>query len=679
MKKVLFTLATVAMLFATSCKKENINAPEKPVDDNEFLCVIEPNANPQNAPSINGGMRTMAELVNNRAVWQKGDQIAYFGPAYDDSHSSIEGYKHVLTCKTFGEGEKGSAYFEAEGTHFGQGNHEAFYPAELLADDPDADHYTLALPAVQTIDPERNANNLPMYGVGSGSHYLTFYNLCGVLKIVVPVASNKIELTADKALCGPINIVANYTAQTTGTDDKYKTITIKAKENGKFNKDYEVLAAIPAETYNSLSIKFYCDDRLVAEKTTTNHLTIARNTIKSVNTNIIEGLYFTAGQSGATIKLCPFFINGRPQVTTALDYVLQYAVYNSDYTVSTPWTDYTMNVADGTSTSITLTQGQKVFFRSESDFVNGRKFSRGNTDYYHFEISNGTASVGGNIMYLIDSDGDASTVSAQCFYRLFMSCSNLTSAKDLLLPATTIDKQCYADMFKNCTQLTAAPDLPATTLAESCYSSMFEGCYSLSTAPDLPATTLAKSCYSSMFKSCSHLTTAPELSVKTLVESCYQSMFESCTTLVNAPELPATTLAKSCYKSMFQSCSGNLVAPELPAEELVTECYSMMFNACGASAPTNFASVKMKATRIASGASACLDGWLYQTGQYLSNKILTVSNSVTADPNSEIWQMINAQTPIDGATTTTSKGWTIQNENGDELRKADGNPGEATK
>ena len=177
MKKILFSLAAVAMLFATSCKKENINVPERPAEDNEFLCVIEPNANPQNAPRINDGMGTMAHLVDNRATWQEGDVIAYYGAAYDDNHQPIDGYRHDLTCATFGNEQTGSAYFEKANTHFGQGDHKAFYPAELLVS-ADESHYELALPAVQTIDPERNASNLPMYGVGSGRHYITFYNIC---------------------------------------------------------------------------------------------------------------------------------------------------------------------------------------------------------------------------------------------------------------------------------------------------------------------------------------------------------------------------------------------------------------------------------------------------------------------------------------------------------------------
>ncbi|MCQ2330213.1 MAG: hypothetical protein MJZ93_06635 [Paludibacteraceae bacterium] len=655
MKKVLFTLATVAMLFATSCKKENINAPEKPVDDNEFLCVIEPNANPQNAPSINGGMRTMAELINNRAVWQEDDQIAYFGSAYDDSHSPIKGYKHVLTCKTFRDGEDGSAYFEAEGTHFGQGEHKAFYPAELLVDALDADHYTLALPAVQTIDPERNASNLPMYGVGSGSHYLTFYNLCGVLKIEVPVASNKIVLTAAQALCGPIHIGGedDKTAVADGTEDQHKTLTLEAKEGTTFAEGGFVYAAIPAGTYNSLTIKFYRGDYLVAEKTTTNALTVARNTIKNINTNIPrEGLYFTAVGGDVTLSLVK---KGAGSGSTP---ELSYSVYNyvnNKYVLSTDWTEYNVG------TDLNLTNGQRVFFIKRTDGVG--TFSTANNNYFEFTIKNctGTAAVGGNVMYLIDKTGQASSVPSWCFHRLFVSCSaNLTNVDDLRLPATevqsngynsmfhgtgiakapelpamTLASSCYYQMFKNCMQLTTAPNLPATTLAESCYSSMFEGCYSLSTAPDLPATTLAKSCYSNMFKSCSYLTTAPALPAETLAVSCYEEMFNSCSKLVFLPDLPAPTLVKKCYKNMFSNCGPN--------------SYSKL----------TLTPFKMLATGYTQDAeNDCLTGWLADYSKYERNKVLVVANSVTT--TSPIFTLI---------VNNISTGWTIQTDNGTVLRE----------
>ena len=142
--------------------------------------------------------------------------------------------------------------------------------------------------------------------------------------------------------------------------------------------------------------------------------------------------------------------------------------------------------------------------------------------------------VEGNAMSLLYGDNFSGQTSLSgkdfAFFNLFNGCSKLTSAENLVLPATTLAKFCYNSMFYGCTSLTTAPQLLATTLANNCYLGMFRGCTSLTTAPELPATTL--------------------------VSSCYQNMFQGCTSLTTAPALPATTLASNCYRGMFGACSG---------------------------------------------------------------------------------------------------------------------------
>ena len=165
-----------------------------------------------------------------------------------------------------------------------------------------------------------------------------------------------------------------------------------------------------------------------------------------------------------------------------------------------------------------------------------------------------------------------------CYFYMFRSCSNLTTAPEL--PATTLCEGCYDQMFLYCSSLTTVPELPATTLADFCYTGMFSGCSSLTTVPELPATALASYCYSGMFSGCSSLTTVPELPATTLAGNCYYSMFRYCNKLTAAPELPATTLAHSCYASMFNGCTALTVAPELPATTLAAGCYMLMFDGC---------------------------------------------------------------------------------------------------
>ena len=117
---------------------------------------------------------------------------------------------------------------------------------------------------------------------------------------------------------------------------------------------------------------------------------------------------------------------------------------------------------------------------------------------------------------------DTSVYLESAFTYCFRSCSGLTDASNLVLPATTLANSCYYGMFNGCTSLTTAPELPATTLADYCYYAMFENCSGLLIATSkLPATTLAGYCYTNMFRNCTNLTIAPELPATTLVNHCY--------------------------------------------------------------------------------------------------------------------------------------------------------------
>ena len=92
-----------------------------------------------------------------------------------------------------------------------------------------------------------------------------------------------------------------------------------------------------------------------------------------------------------------------------------------------------------------------------------------------------------------------------CFYDLFRNSTGITSVSGDFLPATTLADRCYESMFLNCTSLKSAPELLATSLTQHCYDGMFYKCLSLTTAPELPATTLAGSCYAYMFYGCRSL------------------------------------------------------------------------------------------------------------------------------------------------------------------------------
>ena len=269
--------------------------------------------------------------------------------------------------------------------------------------------------------------------------------------------------------------------------------------------------------------------------------------------------------------------------------------------------------------------------------------------------SSGRFNVEGNIMSLLYGDNfrDKTDLTGKIavFDSLFSACTGVTSAENLILPATTLDDACYSKMFLKCSSLTLPPKiLPATTLVDGCYYMMFQGCTSLTSVPELPATTLAPLCYTYMFSTCKSLTKVPNnlLPVTALTQSCYEGMFEGCTSLITAPELPATTMANGCYRAMFAGCSSLTTAPELPATTLAEGCYSGMFGGLAYIDPPeeifcdklNY--IKCLATNI--NASGCTESWVdgvSSTGTFIkSSSMNDWPRGISGIPNN--WTIQNA-------------------------------------
>jgi hypothetical protein len=198
-----------------------------------------------------------------------------------------------------------------------------------------------------------------------------------------------------------------------------------------------------------------------------------------------------------------------------------------------------------------ISSGSKILFRGSitptSDGI-GRFFSSG-----RFEAQ-------GNVMSLLFSDnfsGQTDLTGYNYVFSTLFSDSTITSAENLILPATTLEKMCYQLMFDGCTNLTTPPQLPATTLKRACYAQMFQDCTSLTTAPELPSTTLADGCYSYMFNGCTSLTTAPELPAATLATNCYSSMFRGCTNLNSITCLATDISATRCTNNWVSGVAAN--------------------------------------------------------------------------------------------------------------------------
>ncbi|MBP5421159.1 MAG: hypothetical protein J6Y78_01825 [Paludibacteraceae bacterium] len=186
------------------------------------------------------------------------------------------------------------------------------------------------------------------------------------------------------------------------------------------------------------------------------------------------------------------------------------------------------NVSIGQSTS-SINTGDKILFKATS-------LSVGNETGIGTIRPSGNASVEGNIMSLVygDNFSGQTTISNNFqFRKLFSGATHITSAENMVLPATAFTKQCYSQMFQGCSSLTKAPKVVGTATAT------FSGDY----------------CFSDMFANCSSMTTAPELPMTTLGTQCYWYMMQGCTSLTEAPLLPATTINTQSYNGMFMGCS----------------------------------------------------------------------------------------------------------------------------
>ena len=204
-----------------------------------------------------------------------------------------------------------------------------------------------------------------------------------------------------------------------------------------------------------------------------------------------------------------------------------------------------------------VNSGQKVMFKASGLTVNTE---RGVGKI----IPSASVSVEGNIMSLAYGDnfsGQTVVPNNFQFRKLFSGVTTITSAENMVLPATTIKKQCYSQMFQGCTSLTTAPTVigssAMTWSGDYCWSDMFNTCTSLVNPPQLPALNLGSQCYWYMFQNCTSLETAPVLSATTLANNCYNSMFYGCTSLNSITCLATNISASNCTNNWVNGVSSS--------------------------------------------------------------------------------------------------------------------------
>lgn len=267
------------------------------------------------------------------------------------------------------------------------------------------------------------------------------------------------------------------------------------------------------------------------------------------------------------------------------------------------WTTITLS---STAYTITLNQGERVYFRGNEGVFN-YWYSGGNKKAITTISANQTHTVGGNINTLLDyQDPYGLTLPQGAFCGIFENNTKLTSASDITFTPSvdgSLSKYCYLYLFKKCTNLTTVPKIiPAKKQGEDSCNGMFSYT-AITTAPALPATILSNGCYVDTFHGCSKLVNAPALPATEMKPYCYRALFARCTSLVNAPDLPATTLADGCYRELFFGCTSLVNPPKLPAGILKNNCYQQLFYGC-----SKLNSITVYARDIS--ATNCISDWL---------------------------------------------------------------------
>lgn len=285
-------------------------------------------------------------------------------------------------------------------------------------------------------------------------------------------------------------------------------------------------------------------------------------------------LCFTALESGT------FTVTIASALTTSQ---LQYIEYSVDECGT--WTRTSnVNSQQIVITTPSVSAGDKVYWRGI-----GTQLAQTSSNNPTVFSSTCRFDASGEAMSLLKGDSfeTSRNVGNSAFARLFLGCTTIINAEDMIINASSIGSYGVQEMFKGCPNLISTPYINVDTAIGYPFNGMFENCTSLEEfTHQLPVPSMNNAnnrVYKGMFKGCTSLKKAPaELSTITqFSNSAYQQMFYGCTSLVDVPSiLPATSLTTSCYSGMFEGCTSLTKAPQLPATTVPSEGYSYMFRGC---------------------------------------------------------------------------------------------------
>lgn len=480
-------------------------------------------------------------------LWKRGDRVSIFdGATRNDAYQVTDA----------SEGHT-SAEFQlvSEGTvpGFQIGNNVAYYP--YAADNTISLAGSLysvnsTLPSSQPYVPDSFGNGYyPMMAVSASvsDTDLRFRNVLGALELQLKgtarIKSISVAGNSGEILCGPVTVsmspVSGSVPSVAMNPEGGLTASLDCGQQGiqlDASTATGFIIVLPPVTFSSgFTVTITDTEGGMMTRSTAKVQTISRSKILRMPVFEYVGMNpFTITSMGDTDVMIAK--HGSPD-----DISLEFRVNDGAWAAYVP------------GTSVSLTDGQCVQFQAGTS--GNSRISSSMADYYNVVVGgSGTVAASGNIMSLKDATMQNNTLGANDFNNFFESCSNLSDASALVIPAVTAASECCRCMFHLCENLESAPVLSATTMAENCYHSMFSGCKKLVTAPALDATVLADYCYCNMFENCRSLVDAPVLVATELKKSCYYQMFANCILLETAPELPATTLVTTCYESMFSGC-----------------------------------------------------------------------------------------------------------------------------
>lgn len=330
--------------------------------------------------------------------------------------------------------------------------------------------------------------------------------------------------------------------------------------------DATVILTVDGENYNQHSIDIEYGTVVNWSITKENYISQSGTQVITENTTLTKTLEYLG-------DILSFYGEGEISYYMGMQRDIKYSINGSD------WQNW-----DGST--LTIQSASRIYVKGN----NPDGLNYGSSSDLHFNIT-GFFTVRGRVTSLLTDNGDdlSEIPSSYCFYKLFESCSGITTVGGLNLSSKTLKSNCYSYMFANCTNLSGfmvSGLRNVINFATNCCSYMFANCSSLRLNSEIICNTnsiLADSCFSNMFVNCISLggsPRTPHLLSNSLAYRCYNEMFRGCTGMYFAPELPATQLADSCYRLMFYGCTSLSKAPYLPATNLVTACYSQMFETC---------------------------------------------------------------------------------------------------